>query len=49
MDVVDEMRQLFPIDNDQITDDQKLGVWKIMAKHSDAVSRGSHDIGPCTA
>ena len=47
-DIVDEMRQLFPIDNDQITDDQKLSVWKIMAKHSNAVSRGPHDIGHCT-
>ena len=47
-DIVDEMSQLFPIDNDQITDDQKLSVWKIMAKHSNAVSRGPHDIGHCT-
>lgn len=47
-DIVDEIRQLFPIDNDQIMDDQKLSVWKIMAKHSNAVSRGPHDIGHCT-
>ena len=46
--IVDEMSQLFPIDNDQITDDQKLSLWKIMAKHSNAVSRGPHDIGHCT-
>ena len=45
--VFDEIRQLFPIDNDQITEDQKLSVWKIMAKHSNAVSRGPHDIGHC--
>ena len=45
--LVDEMRQLFPIDNDQITEDQKLSVWKIMAKHSNEVSRGPHDIGHC--
>jgi len=44
-DIVDEMRQLFPIDNDQVTDDQKLSLWKIMAKHSNTVSRGPHDIG----
>ena len=47
-DIVDEMRQLFSIDNDQITDDQKLSLWKIMAKHSNAVSRGPHDIGLCS-
>ena len=35
--VVDEMRQLFPIDNDQITEDQKLN----------AVFRGPRDIGHC--
>ena len=45
--VADKMRQLFPIDNDQITEDQKLSVWKIMAKHSNAVFRGPHDIGHC--
>ena len=43
-DTVDEMKKLFPIDNDQITEDQKLNVWRIMAKHSKAVSRGPHDI-----
>jgi len=47
-DIVEEMRQLFPTDNDQMTDDQKLSGWKIMAKHSHAVSRGPHDIGHCT-
>ena len=47
-DTVDEMRKLFPIDNDQITEDQKLNAWRIMAKHSKAVSRGPHDIGHCT-
>ena len=26
-DTVDEMKKLFPIDNDQITDDQKLNMW----------------------
>ena len=41
-DIVDEMRQLFPVDNDQMTDVQKLSMWKIMAKHSNAVSRGPH-------
>ena len=45
--VVEEMGQLFPIENDQITEDQKLSVWKIMAKHSKAVSRGPQDIGHC--
>ena len=43
-DTVDEMKKLFPIDNDQITKDQKLNVWRIMAKHSKAVSRGPHYI-----
>ena len=47
-DTVDEMKNLFPIDNDRITEDQKLNVWRIMAKHSKAVSRGPHDIGHCT-
>ena len=47
-DTVDEMKNLFPIDNDQITEDQKLNVWRIMAKHSKAVSRGPHDISHCT-
>ena len=46
--VVKEMRKLFPIDNDQITEDQKLNVWKIMAKHFKAVSSGPHDIGHWT-
>ena len=46
-DTVDEMKKIFPIDNDQITEDQKLNVWRIMAKHSKAVSRGPHDIGHC--
>ena len=36
------------MDNDQIAEDQKLNVWRIMAKHSKAVSRGPHDIGHCT-
>ena len=47
-DTVDEMRKLFPIDNDQITEEQKLNVWRILAKHSQAVSRGPDDIGHCT-
>ena len=47
-DTVDEMKKLFPIDNDQITEDQKLNVWRIIAKHCKAVSRGPHDIGHCT-
>ena len=47
-DIVDEMRQLFSINNDQITDDQKMSVWKIMAKNSNTVSKGPHDIGHCT-
>ena len=42
------MKKLFLIDNDQITEDQKLNVWRIMAKHSEAVSRAPHDIGHCT-
>ena len=37
-DIVDEMRQLFPIDNDQIMDNQKLSVWKIMANYSKSCS-----------
>ena len=45
---VDEMKKLYPIDNDQITEDQKLNVWGIMAKHSKVVSRGPHVIGNCT-
>ena len=46
--VVDEMRQLSPMDNDQIMEDQKLSMWKIMAKHSNVeISRGPHDIGHC--
>ena len=45
---VEEMTKLFPIDNDQITEDQKFSVWKIMARHSKAVSRGPNDIGHCT-
>ncbi|PFX15936.1 Transposon Ty3-G Gag-Pol polyprotein [Stylophora pistillata] len=47
-DAVEEIKKLFPIDNDQLTEDQKLSVWKILAKHSKAVSRGPHDIGHCT-
>ena len=47
-DTVDEMKKLFPIDNDQITEDQKLNVWRIMAEHSKAISRGPHNIGHCT-
>ena len=47
-DVIEEMRLLFPIENDQMTKDQKLSVWKIMAKHSKAVSRDPQDIGHCT-
>lgn len=45
---VEEMRQLFPIDNDHITAEEKLYVWKILAKHSKAISRGPQDIGHCT-
>ncbi|PFX13471.1 Retrovirus-related Pol polyprotein [Stylophora pistillata] len=47
-DAVEEIKKLFPIDNDQLTEDQRLSVWKILAKHSKAVSRGPHDIGHCT-
>ena len=28
------MRKLFHTDHDQITEDQKVNMWKIMAKHS---------------
>ena len=47
-DAVEEMKKLFPMDNDQLTEDQKLSVWKILAQHSKAVSRGPRDIGHCT-
>ena len=36
---IHDMKKLFPIDNDRITEDQKLNVWRIMANHSKAVSR----------
>ena len=44
---VNEMKQLFPIENDELSEEQKLAVWEIFAKHSQAVSRGPQDIGHC--
>ena len=45
--VVEEMKLFFPIENDELSEEQKLKVWKIFAKHSQAVSRGPQDIGHC--
>ena len=42
------MKQLFPIDNEELTDEQKLKVWEMFARHLRAVSRGPQDIGHCT-
>lgn len=46
--MVDERREVFPTDNNQATEDRKLNMWKIMAKHPNTVSRGPHDIDHCT-
>ena len=37
-----QMRNLFPTDHDQITENQKMTMWKIMAKHSNVVLMGPH-------
>ena len=47
-DADDETKKSFSTDDDQRTDDQKLTVSRITAKHSEAASRGPHDIGHCT-